>query len=615
MSSSSSFLRRTARQHPRRDYNAMNNGMDSLPSESSTDIYEDHSSSESPRGISLDRELSPADNPMPSQGISLTQPETPQPPSSSLPMPSEGISLTQPETPQPPSSSLPTSPLLGKRKRKDKSYSTWALEYFWVTDLDKTWSRKNGVLKKDRLLSCKKCSWSSTDSARHGSTSNLLTHLQTKHGIKSASSSAPSAPGTSLDRFLAGGKAKLSLEQALIRWVVETRQPFTAIEHPAFQAMFTAVDANLPIKTADTLRNRIKDEFDNKRSHLRTELETCHSIALSLDGWTSENQVGILGVIGHWTTEDFEKREAMLEFTEIRGPHSGENLTEILVTMLEDLQIGPKLLTITGDNAGNNGTLCDHLHSELRKKYDDEDDQFRMKPLMRFRGRNSFIPCLAHVINLICKDLLTSLKAGSSREAKVLLDELASQRDQTFSSTHAAKGAIVRIRLLVLWIARSPQRRQEWKVVSPAKQVSYDVDTRWNSTYIMISDALRLRKELRQFVRNHPEVHALQLTDEEWLALKQVAKVLKPFWDFTNQVSETCPTIVESLSIYWNLDDVLDDIKNGEGDFKDAPAEIREIVDKGIRKMNKFAKKMDDNILYYVASILDPRVKISFIES
>ena len=93
----------------------MNNGMDSLPSESSTDIYEDHNCSESPRGISLDRELSPADNPMPS----------------------EGISPTQPETPQPPSSSLATSPVLGKRKWKDKSYSTWALEYFWVTGLDK----------------------------------------------------------------------------------------------------------------------------------------------------------------------------------------------------------------------------------------------------------------------------------------------------------------------------------------------------------------------------------------------------------------------------------------------------------------------------------------------
>lgn len=71
--------------------------------------------------------------------------------------------------------------------------------------------------------------------------------------------------------------------------------------------------------------------------------------------------------------------------------------------MLDELEISSKLLTITGDNAGDNGTLCEALQTKLLKTYDDEDDPFRMKPLMRFRGRQSFIPCLAYVINLICK--------------------------------------------------------------------------------------------------------------------------------------------------------------------------------------------------------------------
>jgi hypothetical protein len=31
--------------------------------------------------------------------------------------------------------------------------------------------------------------------------------------------------------------------------------------------------------------------------------------------------------------------------------------------------------------------------------------------------------------------------------------------------------------------------------------------------------------------------------------------------------------------------------------------------------MNKFARKMDDNLLYYVASVLDPRIKSSLIVS
>jgi hypothetical protein len=108
---------------------------------------------------------------------------------------------------------------------------------------------------------------------------------------------------------------------------------FAAVEHRAFRAMFATTETNLPIKTADTLRNRIEDEFYKERSRLRQELDTtCKSIALSLDGWTSENQVGILAVIGHWTTPEFKKKEALLEFTEIHG----ENMTEILLAMLED---------------------------------------------------------------------------------------------------------------------------------------------------------------------------------------------------------------------------------------------------------------------------------------
>jgi hypothetical protein len=264
---------------------------------------------------------------------------------------------------------------------------------------------------------------------------------------------------------------------------------------------------------------------------------------------------------------------------------------------------------------GNNKTLCDTLHAKLLKTYDDEDDQFRMKPLMRFRGRDSFIPCLAHVINLICKDFLASLKAGSIREAKAILDDISTARSRQFTSSFTTKSAVVKIGLLVLWIARSPQRRQEWKDVSPSKQISYDVDTRWNSTYNMISDALRLRKEITQFIRSHQDVQALQLADDEWTTLQQIHKVLKPFWDHTNTVSKACPTIVESLPVYWNLDDILDDIRKAEGDFEGTSKEIQDAIEAGVHKMDKFTKMMDANILYYVAAILDPRIKTSFIKA
>jgi len=49
-------------------------------------------------------------------------------------------------------------------------------------------------------------------------------------------------------------------------------------------------------------------------------------------------------------------------------------MAEVLLAMLDELQITLKLLTIIGDNARNNKTLCDTLYTELQKTYNDEDD-------------------------------------------------------------------------------------------------------------------------------------------------------------------------------------------------------------------------------------------------
>jgi hypothetical protein len=62
------------------------------------------------------------------------------------------------------------------------------------------------------------------------------------------------------------------MEQALIQWVVQTRQPFTVVEHPAFQAIFHATDVELPIKGADTLCNRIKARFSDSRNGIKQDL-------------------------------------------------------------------------------------------------------------------------------------------------------------------------------------------------------------------------------------------------------------------------------------------------------------------------------------------------------
>ena len=319
--------------------------------------------------------------------------------------------------------------------KRRKVHTSWTQEHFWITILDTKWTNRSRLLQQDRLLVCKRCSWPSTDSSRHGTTSNLATHLRTKHHVGPEPQATQRLTVGPLDRMLSSHPESIGLEQAVVQWIVQTRQPFTAVEHPSFRAIFEAAMIDSPLRCADTVRERIKVQFDQYRAQLKLDLaKQCSSIALSLDTWTSEHQLSIMAVIGHWITPSFEKREALLDFVELVGPHSGENMAFAVMNLLQELDIAPKLLTITGDNAGNNGTMCDTLHAELSQLYDDEDSEFRLRPLMRFRGRQSFIRCLAHVINLICKDILSHFGAGSVRRPRRLWTGLALQKASCHST-------------------------------------------------------------------------------------------------------------------------------------------------------------------------------------
>jgi hypothetical protein len=57
------------------------------------------------------------------------------------------------------------------------------------------------------------------------------------------------------------------------------------------------------------------------------------------------------------------------------------------------------------------------------------------------------------------KAILRSLRASSYKEAMELLDDVAKK---SWKIIKAPTAPIAKLRLLVLWIARSPQRIQKW---------------------------------------------------------------------------------------------------------------------------------------------------------
>ncbi|KAK9427210.1 hypothetical protein V1505DRAFT_317976, partial [Lipomyces doorenjongii] len=137
--------------------------------------------------------------------------------------------------------------------------------------------------------------------------------------------------------------------------------------------------------------------------------------------------------------------------------------------------------------------------------------------------------------------------------------------------------ALARLRIRALWIARNPQRKQQWKLICQTnrlkdKFIEYDVDTHWNSTHRMLRDALTAKQQIKKWIEN--QTYLPPFTAEDWDRLQQIEGVLAKFEEFTLTVSKRQPQISLAIPIYYELHDVLLDATSREGEFSGLDSEI-----------------------------------------
>jgi hypothetical protein len=138
----------------------------------------------------------------------------------------------------------------------------------------------------------------------------------------------------------------------------------------------------------------------------------------------------------------------------LKGKHFKENLTTYTYLLLDTLDLKQKLFLITRDNASNNSTLYCYLYKKLQREFNNVERLTQTKELMKFHGEKSYIQCLAHVINLVCKAILKELKASSHKDAKRILDRIAAEKTNIVPATNT-QTTIVKLRLLIMWILKS----------------------------------------------------------------------------------------------------------------------------------------------------------------
>lgn len=208
---------------------------------------------------------------------------------------------------------------------------------------------------------------------------------------------------------------------------------------------------------------------------------------------------------------------------------------------------GPRVGYFVTDNATNNDTAIDIV-------------LLHFLPYLQIKQRRARrLRCLGHVINLAAKAFLygTEYEAfqrdiDTVKENSELLKELKLWRK---------RGPVGKLHNVVIFICRSPQRRQKFASIGTSQPFAFDelklvVDnaTRWNSLYSIIERALLVRERIDSFcIAEAESMHGSSikkattndkrdsllsndtLTNDDWLALSEIKEILYKFYILTKR--------------------------------------------------------------------------------
>jgi hypothetical protein len=134
---------------------------------------------------------------------------------------------------------------------------------------------------------------------------------------------------------------------------------------------------------------------------------------------------------------------------------------------------------------------------------------------------------MGHIINLSAQSFLFIDQADAFEDFPFTLDNIEKYRKL---------GPLGKLHNFVVYIGRTAQRKQQWKLIARGKWVSRDNSTRWNSWEKMLREAVPLRKCIDRYFEQYSDEHFYEdrLSDKDWTDLIKVSSILWPYKLYTN---------------------------------------------------------------------------------
>ncbi|XP_028804297.1 zinc finger BED domain-containing protein RICESLEEPER 2-like [Neltuma alba] len=450
------------------------------------------------------------------------------------------------------------------QKKRRKTSTIW--EEFDQVETD------NGIKGK-----CKYCKQLFSYSGKGASTSHLRRHvtvcLQRKL-LVSSQSKQPTIPfqssNLSINPFLTPG-ARYSNEK--MREIIATaimvhEHPFNIVEDEVWMWGFQYANSEFQKVSRKTARNDCLAIYEAEKKQLKALLEGVNKISLTTDMWKSAHQVAEYMVItGHFIDSGWNLQKRVLSFVKVPAPRRGIDVADAIFKCLKSWGIENKVFSVSVDNASYNDSCLRALK-----------DTLSLSSSLPLGGDLFHVRCCAHILNLMVQD-------GLGRIRDIIHNVRESVKYINYNDS----------RLKAFCDVVEQKRLKERKLI-------LDCPTRWNSTYRMLSIALKFKVVFPDYKEREPHYNYAP-SEEDWNKVEKICKLLEVFNLATHIISGSeYPTANLYLPEVWRVKQVIDNAIE-DGDFF-----IREMAASMKEKFDKYWGEC--NMLMAIASVLDPRCKL-----
>nr|KAJ0204515.1 hypothetical protein LSAT_V11C500230960 [Lactuca sativa] len=259
-------------------------------------------------------------------------------------------------------------------------------------------------------------------------------------------------------QILIGPNAKYDankMREAIANWLLCTEQPFKTMEDDMYVKMMKTANPLFEKVCRVTATSYCFKVYEHEKKKLKALTKAASKICLTTDCWKSSHQkIEYMVITGHFINQNWRLQKRVLSFMHVPPPRTGFDIAECIYNW----EIEDKIFTISADNA----TYIDRAVKRLKEIFS------RVRKLS-CGGKLFHIRCCAHILNLLVKDGLTKIEC-----------------------------IIEDVREGIKYINHSEGRRQTFSNVVHQLQIRdqklfLDVPTRWNSTYDMLSFALKFK--------------------------------------------------------------------------------------------------------------------------